>query len=71
MEAFGTSRIPLGPVLLFNVGVEIGQLGVVGLALLAVGWFRNKPWYRARVAIPASVLIACVGVFWTVQRIFF
>lgn len=70
-EAMGTRTTPLGVVLLFNVGVEFGQLAVVAIALLTVGWFRTKPWYRAWIAIPASVLIAGMGVFWVVQRVFF
>jgi hypothetical protein len=54
----------------FNVGVELGQLAVIVLALLTVGfWFRNRPWYRARVVIPASLLIAAVGLYWTVERV--
>jgi hypothetical protein len=54
----------------FNVGVELGQLTVIGLALLVVGlWFRGRPWYRPRVVIPASALIAAVGAYWTVTRI--
>ncbi len=56
----------------FNVGVEFGQLTVISLAFLAVGvWFRHKPWYRARIAIPASVMIAAVGAYWFVERVFF
>lgn len=70
-EAMNGQKVPLGPVLLFNVGVEAGQLTVVAAALLAVGWFQAKPWYRGRIAIPASVLIAGMGVFWVVQRVFF
>ncbi|WP_245814820.1 HupE/UreJ family protein [Litoreibacter ascidiaceicola] len=55
----------------FNVGVEVGQLTVIALAFLAVGyWFGNKPWYRARIAIPASVFIAIVGGYWAVERVF-
>ncbi len=55
----------------FNVGVELGQLAVIALALLTVGlWFRNRLWYRARVVIPASLLIAAVGLYWTVERVF-
>ncbi len=53
----------------FNVGVEIGQLSVVALAFLAVGWFRRKEWYRAAIIIPQSLAIAAVGLYWTVERI--
>ena len=70
-EAMHGQRVPMGPVLLFNVGVELGQLAVVGAAMLAVGWLRARPWYRGRIAIPASVLIAGMGLIWTVQRVFF
>ena len=53
----------------FNVGVELGQVFVIALAFLLVGlWFRSKPWYRRRIAVPASALIALVGAFWFLQR---
>ena len=53
----------------FNVGVEAGQLAVIALAFLLVGRFAaNREWYRPRVAIPASALIACVAVYWTIER---
>jgi hydrogenase/urease accessory protein HupE len=54
----------------FNVGVEFGQLAVILMAFFAVAlWFRDKPWYRRRVVIPASAAIALTGAFWTVQRL--
>jgi hypothetical protein len=54
----------------FNVGVELGQLAVILLALLTVGlWFRDRPWYRARIVIPGSLLIAATGAYWTIERI--
>ena len=53
----------------FNVGVELGQLAVIGLAFLAVGWFRSMPAYRVRVVIPASLLIAVVALYWTAERV--
>jgi hypothetical protein len=53
----------------FNFGVECGQLTVIAAAFLLVGWFRHRPWYRRRIVIPASILIAAVAVFWTVQRL--
>lgn len=57
--------------LAFNIGVEIGQLFVL-LAAAALFWrIRNKSWYRRRVQVPASLLIALVGLFWFVERVFF
>lgn len=54
----------------FNVGVEGGQLAVIAIAFAAVGfWFRNKPWYRARVVMPLSALIALTGLYWMVERL--
>jgi hypothetical protein len=52
----------------FNVGVELGQLAVVALAMLLAGWARNRPWYRERVTVPASVVIAAVGLWWAIER---
>jgi len=55
----------------FNVGVELGQLSVIAAAYLLVGhWFGEKPWYRAAIAIPASLAIAAVGGWWTIERVF-
>jgi len=56
----------------FNVGVELGQLAVITLAFLLVGyWGKDRPWYRARVIVPASGAIALTGLYWTAERIFF
>jgi len=55
----------------FNFGVDFGQLFVVVVAFLAVGWCRDKRWFRARVAIPCSLAIAAVGLFWAVQRVIY
>lgn len=53
----------------FNVGVELGQLAVIALCLLLFGWFRHHPRYRQFVTIPLSLLIAAVGAFWFVERV--
>lgn len=54
----------------FNIGVELGQLTVIAICFLLVGfWFGNKPWYRQRIVIPGSLLIALIGAFWFVQRV--
>jgi hydrogenase/urease accessory protein HupE len=58
--------------LTFNVGVEAGQLAVIGAAFTLVGWHcANRDWYRSRIVVPASALIACVAVYWTIERLSF
>jgi HupE / UreJ protein len=52
----------------FNVGVECGQLLVIGGAFALVGWYRRHPSYRWRVALPASLAIAGIALYWTVER---
>ena len=53
----------------FNVGIEFGQLAVIAGALAAFGWWRDKPFYRPRIAIPLSALVVVAGSIWTIQRI--
>jgi len=54
----------------FNVGVEVGQLAVVAACYALFGaWFSDKPWYRTRVTMPMSLAIACVAMWWFVERI--
>ncbi len=53
----------------FNIGVELGQLAVIALAFLVVGWWRDRSWYRSWIAIPASLMIASVGLYWMVAHI--
>lgn len=55
----------------FNIGVELGQLTVIALAFAVVGWMARYTWYRARISIPASCLIAIVGAYWCVERVFY
>jgi hypothetical protein len=57
------------PLISFNVGVELGQLAVVAGAFALVGWWRKRKWYRRAIAMPASALIACAGLWWMVQRL--
>ncbi len=71
LTQLGLPRSEFLPALIsFNVGVEAGQLTVIGIALILFGLpFREKPWYRSRIVVPASVTIAAVGFYWAVQRI--
>lgn len=52
----------------FNLGVELGQLTVILLAFVAVGWAWKKPWYRRVIVVPASLVIAGFGLYWAVTR---
>lgn len=55
----------------FNIGVEIGQVAVLIIAWLLVGlWFGQHDGYRRLIAIPASVAIAVVGLWWAFERVF-
>lgn len=57
--------------LMFNLGVEAGQIAVLVLAFAAVGWLRNWSAYTERVARPATVTIAGVGTYWLLKRVIF
>lgn len=69
---FGLPETAFLPALIgFNVGVELGQLTVIAIAFATLGyWFGGKSWYRKAIAIPASALIALVGAWWFVERVF-
>jgi hypothetical protein len=62
-------EIPLA-LLLFNVGVEAGQLLFVVLALLLERSFRvlEIRWPRPVQALPAYT-VGSLGAFWTIQRV--
>ena len=54
----------------FNLGVEAGQLAVIGAAFLLVGFhWSHRAWYRTRIVVPVSALIACLAVYWTIARL--
>ena len=54
----------------FNLGVETGQLLVVAIAFALVAyWRKNAVSYRRLIAQLASVALALVGLYWTVQRL--
>ena len=57
--------------IMFNLGVEMGQLTVILIAwFLLAKWFGHKPYYRKYIVIPLSSIIAIIAACWTLQRIF-
>jgi hypothetical protein len=62
----------LESLLMFNLGVELGQVTVILAAFFLLGLpFGNKPYYRKRIVMPLSIIIAAIAAYWTVERIFF
>lgn len=53
---------------MFNAGIEVGQLAVIAAAASSLGWCRNKSWYRPWIVIPASAIIATTGIIWAIER---
>ena len=62
-------ELPLGLVC-FNVGVELGQLGFIGLILTLEHSFRTLEvrWPRWAQALPGYT-VGSLGAFWTVERV--
>ena len=45
---------------------------VTSTAFMLVGYHcANRPWYRSRIVVPASALIASTAVYWTIERLSF
>jgi hypothetical protein len=53
----------------FNLGVEGGQLTIIAAALAATAPVVRREWYRRRVVVPASLVIAAIGLYWTITRL--
>lgn len=52
----------------FNLGIEFGQLAVIGIAYAFVAAAWKRDWYCAAVARPASAVIAASGLYLAVER---
>lgn len=58
--------------IMFNVGVELGQLTVILTAYFLLSrYFGNKPYYRKYTVVPMSAMIVLIAAYWTVERLFF
>lgn len=62
-----TSSLVVG-LLGINVGVELGQLAIILVALLGTYRITNAARYRNCVVVPGSILIALAGVWWVIER---
>jgi len=60
----------LTSILSFNIGVEIGQVIVIAaIFALLIAPFGKKPWFRSKVVVPLSAIIALIAAYWTIARI--
>ena len=73
LKEIGLPKNPfLSSLLSFNIGVELGQITIILAAyFLFSKWFSNKIWYKERIVYPISSIIACVALYWTIERIVF
>ena len=56
----------------FNVGVELGQISVIILSYILIAlFFQKKLWYRNIITKPISMIVASIGFYWFIQRLFF
>ncbi len=74
-NALGEMGLPqnayLSSLIMFNVGVEFGQLTVILAAFFLFGkWFGQKYYYRKAFVMPLSIVITAIAGYWTIQRIF-
>lgn len=54
----------------FNVGIELGQLCVVGVAFALVAAWWKRDWYGRAISRPVSAVIALTGLYWAMERSF-
>ncbi len=68
---FGLPEAQFIPALVsFNIGVEIGQLAIIAPLYILMRWLRPPArFYRKVIQIPASVVIASIGLYWTLERL--
>ena len=71
LQDLGLDRSAMATSLLgFNLGVELGQLAIVGLAMPLAWWLRGTAFYARWVLGGGSVMAAAVALLWLVERVF-
>ena len=67
-----SSGLFISSLISFNVGVELGQISVIILSYIFIALlFQKKNWYRSRITRPISVVVAFIGFYWFIERLFF
>jgi hypothetical protein len=53
----------------FNIGIELGQLAIVGLLWFFLVRARSSFWYHNAVVRAGSACIFLIGMYWFIERI--
>jgi len=59
------------PLVSFNLGVELGQVGIMLLVLPLIWKLRSQPFFVLRCVPACSLLVTVVGGYWLLQRTLF
>jgi hypothetical protein len=73
LKEFGLPREALGwSLFFFNVGVEIGQLVIVGIVASLLALIRGRsPVLGQRLVVAGSIVVIAAGTYWFIERVFF
>lgn len=70
LQAIALPRALLpGALVAFNLGVEAGQLAILGILVPVIVALRRRPWFEARAVPGVSAVIAIAGGAWFVARL--
>ena len=70
MKEIGITRADAAvPLFGFNLGVEMGQLMVLAVAVPLISWLRKQEWFTKKGAPASNLLIAAVGLSLCVVRV--
>ena len=71
LKDLGLAKAALaGPLLMFNLGVEVGQLAIVAVFVPLAWGLRTQRWYPRWVLGAGSVLISLLALAWLIERLF-
>jgi hypothetical protein len=73
LHEIGLGSTPAGvamPLLKFSLGLEAGQLAIAAVLLKVLLTLRKREWFERRWVPAGSALIALIGAYWLVSRVF-
>ena len=73
LREIGLGSTPAGvamPLLKFSLGLEAGQLAIAAVLLQVLLTLRKREWFERRWVPAGSVLVALIGGWWLVSRLF-